>query len=89
VTLPLSAPGTIAAALLVFIPTVGDYVTPTLVGGTGGTMIGNAIQSLFGRQSDAPLGAALSVVMMIAVTLLVCLFLWGVGYRTMRSRGGA
>jgi spermidine/putrescine transport system permease protein len=86
VTLPLSAPGTIAAALLVFIPTVGDYVTPTLVGGTGGNMIGNAIQSLFGRQSDAPLGAALSVVMMIAVTLLVCLFLWGVGYRTMQGR---
>jgi spermidine/putrescine transport system permease protein len=89
VTLPLSAPGTIAAALLVFIPTVGDYVTPTLVGGTGGNMIGNAIQSLFGRQNDAPLGAALSVVMMIAVTLLVCLFLWGVGYRTMRSRSAA
>jgi spermidine/putrescine transport system permease protein len=89
VTLPLSAPGTIAAALLVFIPTVGDYVTPTLVGGTGGTMIGNAIQSLFGRQNDAPLGAALSVLMMIVVTLLVCLFLWGVGYRTMRSRSGA
>jgi spermidine/putrescine transport system permease protein len=89
VTLPLSAPGTIAAALLVFIPTVGDYVTPTLVGGTGGTMIGNAIQSLFGRQSDAPLGAAVSVVMMMTVTLLVCLFLWGVGYRTMRSRSGA
>ena len=89
VTLPLSAPGTIAAALLVFIPTVGDYVTPTLVGGTGGTMIGNAIQSLFGRQSDAPLGAAVSVVMMITVTLLVCLFLWGVGYKTMRSRSGA
>jgi ABC-type spermidine/putrescine transport system permease subunit I len=50
-------------------------------------MIGNAIQSLFGRQSDAPLGAALSVVMMAAVTLLVCLFLWGIGYRTMQSRG--
>jgi spermidine/putrescine transport system permease protein len=89
VTLPLSAPGAIAAALLVFIPTVGDYVTPTLVGGTGGTMIGNAIQSLFGRQNDAPLGAALSVVMMITVTLLVCLFLWGIGYKTMRSRSSA
>ena len=89
VTLPLSAPGTIAAALLVFIPTVGDYVTPTLVGGTGGNMVGNAIQSLFGRQNDAPLGAALSVVMMITVTLLVCLFLWGVGYKTMRSRSSA
>jgi spermidine/putrescine transport system permease protein len=87
VTLPLSAPGTLAAALLVFIPTVGDYVTPTLVGGAGGHMIGNAIQSLFGRQNDAPLGAALSVVMMLAVALLSGLFLWSVGYRAMRSRG--
>jgi spermidine/putrescine transport system permease protein len=87
VTLPLSAPGTVAAALLVFIPTVGDYVTPTLVGGAGGHMIGNAIQSLFGRQNDAPLGAALSVVMMLAVALLSGLFLWSVGYRAMRSRG--
>lgn len=88
VTLPLSAPGTISAALLVFIPTVGDYVTPTLVGGSGGHMIGNAIQTLFGRQNDAPLGAALSIVMMLTVTLLVCLFLWLVGYRKMRRRGG-
>jgi spermidine/putrescine transport system permease protein len=85
VTLPLSAPGTISAALLVFIPTVGDYVTPTLVGGSGGHMIGNAIQSLFGRQNDAPLGAALSVVMMLSVTLLVCLFVWSVGYRKVRA----
>ena len=76
VTLPLSAPGTIGAALLVFIPTVGDYVTPTLVGGPGGTMIGNTIQALFGQHNDGPLGAALSIVMMLIVTLLVCLFLW-------------
>jgi spermidine/putrescine transport system permease protein len=87
ITLPLSAPGAISAALLVFIPTVGDYVTPTLVGGSGGHMVGNAIQSLFGRQNDAPLGAALSVVMMLTVTLLVCLFLWLVGYRKMRRQG--
>jgi spermidine/putrescine transport system permease protein len=81
VTLPLSMPGTIAAALLVFIPTVGDYVTPTLVGGPGGIMIGNSIQTLFGKANDAPLGAAVSIVMMLAVTVIVCLFLWAVGYR--------
>ena len=45
VTLPLSMPGLIAASLLVFIPTVGDYVTPRLVGGTN-IMIGNVIQSM-------------------------------------------
>lgn len=89
VTLPLSAPGVIATALLVFIPTVGDYVTPTLVGGTGGTMIGNSIQTLFGRQNDAPLGSAVSIVMMASITAIVCLFLWGVGYRKIRARESA
>ena len=49
VTLPLSIPGVVAASLLVYIPTVGDYVTPTLVGGPRGIMIGNIIQSQFGK----------------------------------------
>jgi spermidine/putrescine transport system permease protein len=86
VTLPLSAPGTIAAALLVFIPTVGDYVTPTLVGGPGGTMIGTLMQELFPRQDNAPLGAALAIVMMAIIAGFVALFLWAVGYAKMRER---
>ena len=86
VTLPLSAPGTIAAALLVFIPTVGDYVTPTLVGGPSGTMIGTLMQELFLRQDNAPLGAALAIVMMLIIAGLVALFLWAVGYSKMRER---
>jgi spermidine/putrescine transport system permease protein len=77
VTLPLSLPGVIAASLLVFIPTVGDYVTPSLVGGPRGIMIGNIIQSMFGKALNWPLGAAISVMSMITVTLMVCLFLWG------------
>jgi spermidine/putrescine transport system permease protein len=89
ITLPLSLPGVIAASLLVFIPTVGDYVTPTLVGGTSGIMIGNVIQSLFGKANNWPLGAAVSIVMMLAVTLIICLFLWAVGYRRMRAAQGA
>lgn len=87
ITLPLSMPGTIAAALLVFIPTVGDYVTPTLVGGPGGTMIGNLIQELFLRQDNAPLGAAVAIAMMAIVAALVALFLWLVGFRKIRERG--
>ena len=77
VTLPLSLPGVIAASLLVFIPTVGDYVTPSLVGGPRGIMIGNIIQSMFGKAQNWPLGAAISVMSMITVTVMVCLFLWG------------
>jgi spermidine/putrescine transport system permease protein len=76
VTLPLSMPGVIAASLLVFIPTVGDYVTPTLVGGTTGIMIGNIIQSMFGKAQNWPMGAALSVISMLTITLLICAFLW-------------
>jgi spermidine/putrescine transport system permease protein len=81
VTLPLSAPGTIAATLLVFIPTVGDYVTPSLVGGSTGIMIGNLIESSFGKANDAPLGSAISVTMMGAVTIIVCGLIWGTGQR--------
>ena len=75
VTLPLSLPGVIAASLLVFIPTVGDYVTPTLVGGPRGIMMGNIIQSMFGKALNWPLGAALSIISMLTVTAVVCLLL--------------
>ena len=75
VTLPLSLPGVVAASLLVFIPTVGDYVTPALVGGTRGIMIGNIIQSMFGKALNWPLGAALSIISMLTVTVVVCAFL--------------
>ena len=77
VTLRLSLPGVIAASLLVFIPTVGDYVTPSLVGGPSGIMIGNIIQSMFGKALNWPLGAAISVISMLTVALMISLFLWG------------
>ncbi len=87
ITLPLSLPGTIASSVLVFVPTVGDYITPALVGGTSGIMIGSVIQSLFGKANNWPLGAAVSIMMMTVVGLLVWIFLWLVGYRRMRQRG--
>ena len=52
VTLPLSLPGLIAAFVFVFVPTIGEFVTPLLVGGTNGYMYGNAIQDLFTRTTD-------------------------------------
>lgn len=70
VTLPLSIPGVIAALLIVMIPTVGDYVTPKLVGGKDGVMIANAIQVQFGKAANWPLGAALSVTTMVIVTMM-------------------
>ena len=52
VTLPLSLPGLIAAFVFVFVPTIGEFVTPLLVGGTNGYMYGNAIQDLFTRTTE-------------------------------------
>ncbi|MBN9270725.1 MAG: ABC transporter permease [Mesorhizobium sp.] len=69
VTLPLSLPGIISAFLIVMIPTVGDYVTPRLVGGKDGVMIATAIQAQFGKGANWPLGAALSVTTMVLVSL--------------------
>ena len=70
VTFPLSLPGVIGAILIIFIPTVGDYVTPQLVGGTDGRMLSNMIQSLFGRANNFPLGAASAVLMLLSVSFV-------------------
>ncbi|MGR3758359.1 MAG: ABC transporter permease [Tranquillimonas sp.] len=74
VTLPLSVPGVVAAVLIVFIPTIGDYVTPRLVGGPGGLMIANMIQTQFLKLSNAPMGAALSVLAMLTVGAVALVF---------------
>jgi spermidine/putrescine transport system permease protein len=76
VTLPLSLPGVIAASLLIFIPTVGDYITPSLVGGPDGMMIANIIQAHFGKVNDWSMGAALAVCMMIVVALISLFYIW-------------
>lgn len=67
ITLPLAMPGIVAATLIVLIPTVGDFITPKLVGGTDGLMIANMIQIQFGKANNAPLGAALAVSSMVVV----------------------
>lgn len=75
VTLPLSVPGVVAAVLIVFIPTIGDYVTPRLVGGPNGLMIANMIQTQFLKLNNAPMGAALAVISMLTVGLIALGFL--------------
>ncbi len=75
VTLPLSVPGIVAAVLIVFIPTIGDYVTPELVGGSGGLLIANRIQSLFLQVNDPGLGSALSLVTMATVGIVALAFI--------------
>jgi spermidine/putrescine transport system permease protein len=71
VILPLSMPGLLAGATFAFVLSLGDFLAPLLVGGASGTMIANIVQSLFGAAYDWPLGAAVSVcILLITVTLL-------------------
>jgi spermidine/putrescine transport system permease protein len=74
VTLPLSMPGVLAGFFFAFIPTVGEYVTPLLVGGARGVMYGNLIQDQFVRALNWPLGALMSLVMLVSVLLALLLF---------------
>jgi spermidine/putrescine transport system permease protein len=69
VTLPLTAPGIVAASILTFIPAIGDFVTPDLLGGAGTTTIAKVVQELFLEGRDWPYGAALGFVLMV-VTLI-------------------
>lgn len=69
VTFPLSIPGILAGFLFVFIPTVGEYVTPAMVGGPNGLMIGNIIWDQFSRGLDWPMGATLSLFILLAVLI--------------------
>lgn len=78
VILPLAAPGLLTGIILVFIPTVGDYVTPMLVGGTQGSMIGAVIAAQFGAADNWPLGAAMSMVTMAVVTGVALALQFGV-----------
>jgi spermidine/putrescine transport system permease protein len=70
VTLPLAAPGFVAAFLFVFIPTIGEFVTPLLVGGTQGYMFGNEISDLFTSAVDWQSGSVLAMFLLAIVVLI-------------------
>src|SRR5919204_6964066 len=75
VTLPLSLPGVVAAFLFVFIPTMGEFVTPSLVGGTSGYMYGNQIVDLFGTGfPDWETGSVLAIFLLGVVAVLTVVF---------------
>jgi spermidine/putrescine transport system permease protein len=75
VTLPLSLPGVIAGFMFAFIPTLGEFVTPLLVGGGQGSMYGNLIQDQFVRALNWPMGSVMSLAMLILVLLFIFAFL--------------
>jgi spermidine/putrescine transport system permease protein len=73
VILPLSIPGLVAGATFAFVLSLGDFLAPLLVGGASGTMISNVVQSLFGAAYDWPLGAAISVCIVLVIISLLFL----------------
>jgi spermidine/putrescine transport system permease protein len=73
VIFPLSVPGLLAGATFAFVLALGDFLAPLLVGGPSGTMIANLVQSLFGAAYDWPLGAAISVFILILTLALLAL----------------
>jgi len=74
VVLPLAMPGILAGAILVFVPCLGAYVSPELLGGGKSLMIGNLVQAQFGASRNWPFGAALALV--LVAVLLLALLLW-------------
>jgi spermidine/putrescine transport system permease protein len=85
VIVPLSLPGIVAGCILVFIPCLGAYVTPELLGGSKAMMIGNLIQGQFGSARNWPFGAALAFALLALVLLAMLAYL----VRFRRAPGGA
>ena len=74
VTLPLSLPGVSAAFVFVFVPTIGEFVTPLLVGGTGGYLFGNAVQDRFTKALDWQSGSVLALFLLAVVAVFLAFF---------------
>jgi spermidine/putrescine transport system permease protein len=74
VVLPIISPGVVAGSILVFIPALGSYVVPRILGGGTNMMIGNFIELQFGQARNWPLGAALSMLLLLVVTAALLLY---------------
>jgi len=85
ITLPLSAPGVLVGALLVFIPVTGEFVIPTLLGGPGTLMIGKVLWEEFFNNRDWPVASALAVLVVIVLLPAIAGLQWAQG----RDRGAS
>lgn len=81
IVVPLSMPGIIAGSILVFIPSLGAYVTPTILGGGKNMMLGNLIELQFGQGRNWPLGSALSITLMVVVMAALLVYVRNAGAR--------
>ena len=76
---PLVKPGVIAGSILVFIPALGAYVTPSILGGGKNMMLGNLIELQFGQGRNWPLGSALSITLMLIVMAALLVYVRNAG----------
>ena len=74
ITLPLSLPGIVAGSLLVFIPAVGEYVIPELLGGTDTLMIGRVLWNEFFQNRDWPVASAVAIVLLLVLVVPIMVF---------------
>jgi spermidine/putrescine transport system permease protein len=74
VIVPIIRPGIVAGSILVFVPSLGAYVTPRVLGGGNNMMIGNFIELQFGQGRNWPLGSALSMLLLIVVTMALLFY---------------
>ena len=88
VILPLVKPGFVAGSILVFIPSIGAYVTPRVLGGGRTMMLGNLIALQFGQGRNWPLGAALAMLLLILVTVALVVYLRAVNAEDEEKRHG-
>ena len=79
IILPITRPGIIAGSILVFVPCLGAYVTPRILGGGKNMMIGNFIELQFGQGRNWPLGSALSMALLIIVTFALLAYVRTIG----------
>ena len=79
IIIPLVKPGIIAGSILVFIPSLGAYVTPRVMGGGTNLMLGNLIELQFGQGRNWPLGAALSITLMVIVMVALIFYVRNAG----------
>lgn len=87
IILPLVKPGVIAGSILVFIPAIGAYVTPSLLGGGKNMMVSNFIELQFGQAHNWPLGSALAITVMVIVMIALLIYVRNAGAASGEYRG--
>ncbi len=85
IVLPIVSPGIVAGSILVFVPSLGAYVTPRVLGGGTNMMIGNFIELQFGQGRNWPLGSALSMVLLVVVMAALLVYVRATSTRTARD----